>query len=938
MENNRGSEWRKWDLHIHTKGTNKNDQFNSSSMEDFLFIFFKKAIEQNISAIGVTDYFSIERYLEVEEYKKNIRNKKDACGNQSFSEDEIKYIEQIFIFPNVELRMLPSTDKGRLINIHFIFNPKITQDLDNDFFCELKNQDGFKMNRKGLIDYGKKLDSTIRDDTRAYKKGINSFTVDVKTIKDLLYENTILRENSIVVVSNSNKDGASGLQKHYDLFENEDGGLDGVRQTIYEMSNAIFSANSKDVKFFLGRKSQGTPEYNNDVYLQEVEEVIKKVGSLKPCLVGCDAHKEEDLFKRFTWIKADTTFEGLKQIIYEPEERVRIQENNPELDFEKPFFSSINFFDNEKIFEDDEIRFDQSTEKIPLNPNLVAIIGGRGEGKSMLMDYISTSFYNKKSSKSGNFVKNGNIEVIYSKTIKNKEEVEIFPIKKDSNHALDFIYINQGELKNIVEDKQQKSKLADEISKMANINEVVFDEDLDRDVNEKLDELHKVIEFLDNEKNNIEELESQEIKLKEFIENITTDENREKLQNYSEILEKKTSEKEKKEKLNQLELSLNRKVDELNQEITNINHNNVFEIPLINADVFKTQIQYIKEQNLLIEKKIQKLDNKIDSIKNNFKDVYTGDLSTLLKDVDKYQEELSDIRSKIKEVNKKTNDKKDLIEKIFDGNNEEKSYVSKIKEDYEKQKESILNDWNSFNKIDEREDLSDTQKQLMKDLLQDLNIDITIDFDEEAFYDQIYNCINGTEWRVKNNREAQKDYLKIVDLNSFFKYLTDRYLSDYYERGLYGDKLKMILFDQEERKKYIKVYPILKYKGKDINRISVGQKGTMYLKMKLATEAFSKPIIFDQPEDDLDNEFIINNLIGLFKELKKYRQIIIITHNANLVVNADAEQIIVAKNDNDKLSYVSGSLENPNINKHICKILEGGEQAFKKREQKYGFR
>ncbi|MDY3548936.1 hypothetical protein PG291_10010 [Riemerella anatipestifer] len=192
-------------------------------------------------------------------------------------------------------------------------------------------------------------------------------------------------------------------------------------------------------------------------------------------------------------------------------------------------------------------------------------------------------------------------------------------------------------------------------------------------------------------------------------------------------------------------------------------------------------------------------------------------MSTLLKDIDKYQKELSDIRIKIKEVNDKTSDKKDLIEKIFEGSNEEKSYVSKIKEDYEKQKESILNDWNSFNKIDEREDLSDTQKQLMKDLLQDLSIDIAIDFDEEAFYDQIYNCINGTEWRVKNNRKAQKDYFKIVDLNSFFEYLTDRYVSDYYERGLYGDKLKIILFDQEERTKYIKVYPILKYKGKDIS-------------------------------------------------------------------------------------------------------------------------
>jgi predicted ATPase len=103
----------------------------------------------------------------------------------------------------------------------------------------------------------------------------------------------------------------------------------------------------------------------------------------------------------------------------------------------------------------------------------------------------------------------------------------------------------------------------------------------------------------------------------------------------------------------------------------------------------------------------------------------------------------------------------------------------------------------------------------------------------------------------------------------------------------------------------------------------------------LATEAFSKPIIFDQPEDDLDNEFIISNLISLFKELKLYRQVIIVTHNANLVVNADAEQVIVASNNDGNLSYVSGSLENSSINSKICKILEGGKRAFEKRRNKY---
>lgn len=62
-----------------------------------------------------------------------------------------------------------------------------------------------------------------------------------------------------------------------------------------------------------------------------------------------------------------------------------------------------------------------------------------------------------------------------------------------------------------------------------------------------------------------------------------------------------------------------------------------------------------------------------------------------------------------------------------------------------------------------------------------------------------------------------------------------------------------------------------------------------------------------------------------------------VTHNADLVVNADAEQVIVAVNDDESLIYDSGAIENINIRDQICNILEGGKDAFTKREQKYGF-
>ena len=70
----KGSEWRKWDLHVHTKGTNKNDQYSCSCFDDFCKEMFSKAIENNISAIGITDYFSIDNYKKVIDYQ-NKNNK-----------------------------------------------------------------------------------------------------------------------------------------------------------------------------------------------------------------------------------------------------------------------------------------------------------------------------------------------------------------------------------------------------------------------------------------------------------------------------------------------------------------------------------------------------------------------------------------------------------------------------------------------------------------------------------------------------------------------------------------------------------------------------------------------------------------------------------------------------------------------------------------------
>lgn len=113
------------------------------------------------------------------------------------------------------------------------------------------------------------------------------------------------------------------------------------------------------------------------------------------------------------------------------------------------------------------------------------------------------------------------------------------------------------------------------------------------------------------------------------------------------------------------------------------------------------------------------------------------------------------------------------------------------------------------------------------------------------------------------------------------------------------------------------------------------------MKLKVFYNAYGKrlfiPLILDQPEDNLDNESVAKILVPFIKEAKKRRQIIIITHNANLAVVSDAEQIIrvnIDKKNDYTFSYESGSLESCIIN-DVVNVLEGTKSSFNKRHDKY---
>ena len=135
----------------------------------------------------------------------------------------------------------------------------------------------------------------------------------------------------------------------------------------------------------------------------------------------------------------------------------------------------------------------------------------------------------------------------------------------------------------------------------------------------------------------------------------------------------------------------------------------------------------------------------------------------------------------------------------------------------------------------------------------------------------------------------------------------------------------------------------LQYEELGIARLSPGSRGIVLLLLYLAVDqAESDPLIIDQPEENLDPESVYSELVQLFREAAKRRQIIMVTHNANLVVNTDVDQVIVAhcgtleEGRLPLLSYQSGGLENPVIRKAVCEVLEGGAEAFRQRARRLG--
>ncbi len=137
---------------------------------------------------------------------------------------------------------------------------------------------------------------------------------------------------------------------------------------------------------------------------------------------------------------------------------------------------------------------------------------------------------------------------------------------------------------------------------------------------------------------------------------------------------------------------------------------------------------------------------------------------------------------------------------------------------------------------------------------------------------------------------------------------------------------------------YVKPRYILKSDGKGLEQLSPGERGTLLLVFYLLVDDSDLPLIIDQPEANLDNLTVADKLVACIRDARERRQVILVTHNPNLAVVCDADQIIHASMeiaDGHKITYKSGALENPAMNEFTIKVLEGGRKPFDMRDDTY---
>lgn len=1022
-----GSEWRKWDLHVHTPASYLNNQFPRDKKGGPDWEVYVQSLEaiKDVSVLGATDYFSIEGYKQLLEYRKNGRlSNFDA------------------IFPDVELRLdtFVVQEKSRDINFHVIFSDELDPEvIEKDFLQALTIEcDGSvggdsgkrQLHERTFVELGELIKKNNKDCAKdsPIVAAAKHVTVKLEQVRDILKRDPF-RDKFVLVLSGSEWSEIDWKQAYL------------VKKNFLQSAHFLDTGSSDTVLWALGRKDL-TPQ-----------QIKAEFGRLKPCIHGSDAHRIEDLCRpnesRFCWIKADPTFDGLLRVVSEPDGRVYIGERPPKLvaveNNRSKFIQALQVQPVERA--NPPYWFDDT---LVLNSGLVAIIGRKGTGKSALTDILALLGTSHVDPKDYSFLKDdkfrkvglakryqglitwldgtesaanlaANVDVatkpervrylpqVYVDRLCN--EVGVSEKFQEEIDKVVFSYLPQSErqgtssLRALIA-KQTKAIDAELVTLRSRLRQQIDDliglekkkEPSYRQlIANKLLERQKELEAIptptevpkpatEPDKDTTERLVSFKKRIDQLSGQIDEAESR-----LSGINEKLTKVKNIRGHLRNLSKQVATFGDVVAEDLDALG---LKLADILRFEVDDKKLKEVEDSSMTELKKVEEQLGRATIMGDRQSDAAEPSAGTVQSDSliamkAKAQQSLDEITGKLSgeqkayeaflaskaavEERKKrilgTPGDRDLT--TINSLGAELKYLDDGLDLNLKAKAEVIKKTNQdiFASVASKRDILEALYKPLRDFVEQekelqaraqsiLTFDVGIVCHKERLADRFLSFVDqGRDGTFQGKILGRSRLINILQGRRFgSQESVDKAISQIldaleYDRSVQGDKKtgieKQLLTNVTKADlltwlyglDYLDVQYRVQYNGKDLNaaEFSPGERGAILLIFYLLVDKDNIPLIIDQPEENLDNESVFNLLVPYIKRAKETRQVIIVTHNPNLAVVCDAEQIICTamNKSTNEIRYACGSIEEPTINQRIIDVLEGTMPAFRTREEAY---
>lgn len=1034
--NTRGSEWHKWDLHLHAPGTKLNNQFGDAEDPEIWTEFCRRLYDSDVQAFGIADYFSAEAYLStVHAYRERYPDS-----------------PKVF-FPNIELRTSYVVNRSREeVNVHLLFNP-FAPDCHArlEYFLGTLSTNRTDSNSRNV----KASELRCQDD---YEAATTTREFIQRALEETFGKGADLLDCALIVTA-ANNDGIRperGIQRKLLITDELD-----------KFSNAFFG-NADNAKHFLRT--------------DRLEDKSEPIAS-KPVLSGCDAHSFNDLKERLgqvvtrgdagtthapTWIKADLTYEGVKQIIFEPANRVFIGEE-PEVE-RRVREDGTRYIESLHVncvegYRQEEHGVWFRDEQIPLGKELVAIIGNKGSGKSAVTDIIGLlgnshnqvtsglsgtrteelfSFLNKEKFLKGGCAKNfegvlnwhagqpGRAVLDAQVELHVPEKVEYLPQKylericanladdefrKTLNKVI-FQYVRPQDqhgkksLDDVIRYRTQQAEIdiaqKRQLLSQANAGVATLERKLTDEYAEELREkIRRKREQLDahakakprprpNQETNAEEVAAEAANVERLTKRIAS-----LVDQIAEVEAEQIRLTGIVEELRQARQAITRWASALTDLEPTVKD------ALAEAGVQLDEIVTCAVDYEPLDRAIAQSEQRLGEIGDLLSEeretgVTRGDdeaMASIVADAPG--------ASLVCQKEAAEREKADTVRRLGRPAREQQQYLDELRRWEEKDAELRGDGQRSDGEtlrwlederqkvatvyVEQRRDACERRNHIAKDVFgkkraltqfynevkqsidgeiakcrahlgeYEISIDAGLRFNP-AFFEGFLKFINksaagsfrGQEDGQTMLRRLTESVLDWEDERQVFEWLAaivDALHVDRREdaappqaprnvfKQMKGQQSIQDLYDYLFGFEYLDTKYDLRVDGKDLSELSPGERGGLLLVFYLMLDRQDIPLVIDQPEDNLDNKSVYQVLVTFIKEAKKRRQIILVTHNPNLAVVADAEQIIHVRIDKTRqkndFDFHSGAIEDPVVNQSVVDILEGTMPAFDNRRLKY---